>query len=121
MKNPGEERRDMNHIHENEDYGWLSPAGRFYPVGWSQHDSWAKEHIDELIGRENLSLKERISSAGMGDVLMNRGWVLLHNPRRGLAFPTKKPEKRYTKAQADFLYEYYIERGEHDRANEVIE
>ena len=103
-----------------DDYGWLSPTGRFYPVGWGQHDSWAMEHIKELVDWESLSLKERISSAGMGDVLMNRGWVLLHNPRRGLALPTKKPEKRYTKAQIDFLYGYYIDRGEHARANEIL-
>ena len=66
---------------ENENYGWLSPAGRFYPVDWGQHDSWAWEHIRELVDSESLTMKERISSAGMGDVLMNRGWVLLHNPR----------------------------------------
>ena len=60
-------------------------------------------------------------SAGMGDVLMNRGWVLLHNPTHGIPFPTKKPEKRYTKAQADFLYDYYIDRGETARANEIFE
>ena len=67
-----------------------------------------------------LSLKERISSAGMGDVLMNRGWVLLHNPSHGVPFPTKKPERRFTKAQADYLYNYYIDRGETARANEIF-
>ena len=114
-------------IKENEkreirfDYGWLSPLGRFYPVGWGDHDSWAREHIRELVDYESLSLKERISSAGMGDVLMNRGWVLLHNPSHGVPFPTKKPEKRYTKAQADYLYNYYTDRGETARANEIFE
>ena len=101
-------------------YGWLSPSGRFYPVDWGHHDSWVSEHIKELVDWDSLSLKERISSAGPGDVLMNRGWVLLHNPSHGLAFPTRKPEKRYTKAQADFLYDYYIARGEHAKANEVL-
>ena len=104
-----------------ENYGWLSPAGRFYPVPWGQHDSWAQEHIRELVDWDSLSLKERISSAGMGDVLMNRGWVLLHNPRHGLAIPTKKAERRYTKAQADFLYDYYIQRGEMNRANQIMQ
>ena len=101
-------------------YGWLSPAGKFYPVSWGRHDSWAREHIKEVVDWESLSMKERISSAGMGDVLMNRGWVLLHNPRMGIAFPTVKPGRRYTKAQADFLYGYYIELGEHDKANEIL-
>ena len=110
-----------NRTEMDADYGWLSPAGRFYPVGWGKHDSWAQEHIRELVDPESLTMKERISSAGMGDVLMNRGWVLLHNPRRGLAIPTKKPEKRYTKAQADFLYDYYIVRGENARANAIMD
>ena len=105
---------------EQYDYGWLSPSGDFYPVGWGKHDSWAMEHIKELVDWDSLSLKERISSAGMGDVLMNRGWVLLHSPSHGTAFPTKKTEKRYTKAQADFLYSYYIERGDRARADEII-
>ena len=102
------------------DYGWLSPTGRFYPVGWGKHDSWVMEHIRELVDWDSLSLKERISSAGLGDVLMNRGWVLLHNPSHGLAFPTKKPEKRFTKSQADFLYSYYMDRGEREKADEII-
>ena len=101
-------------------YGWLSPTGRFYPVSWGQHDSWAQEHIKELVDWESLSLKERISSAGMGDVLMNRGWVLLHNPSHGPAFPTSKEGRRYTKAQADFLYEYFLEQGEKDKADQII-
>lgn len=41
---------------------------------------------------------------------VERGWVLLHNPSRGIAFPTKNPVKEYTKAQREFLYDYYMER-----------
>ena len=103
------------------DYGWLSPTGRFYQVSWGQHDSWAQEHIKELVDWDSLSLKERINAAGMGDVLMNRGWVLLHNPSHGPAFPTRKEGRRYTKAQADFLYEYYIERGQQSKADQIIQ
>ncbi len=108
-------------IHNFENvYGWLSPSGRFYPVDWGQHDSWAGEHIKELVDWDSLSLKERISSAGLGDVLMNRGWVLLHNPSHGLAFPTRKPDRRYTKAQADFLYGYYTDLGEREKADAIL-
>ena len=51
---------------------------------------------------------------------MNRGWVLLHNPSHGPAFPTSKEGRRYTKAQADFLYEYFLEQGEKDKADQII-
>ena len=101
-------------------YGWLSPAGRFYPVDWGKHDSWARDHIRELVDYDSLSMKETISSAGMGDVLMNRGWVLLHNPSHGMPMATRKAEKRYTKAQADFLYSFFIDLGDRTRADEVL-
>ena len=102
------------------DYGWLDPAGHFYEAAWGEHQTWAEENIKKMPLWDQLSLKERIWSGGMGDVLMNHGWVLLHNPSHGPAFPTKKAEKRYTKAQADFLYGYFTDRGDSDRANAVI-
>ena len=56
---------------------------------------------------------------GAGDWLVERGWILLHNPSQGIAFPTKNPVKRYTKAQQDFLYDYYMERGKEKEANAI--
>ena len=112
--------RETCRISAHVSYGWLSPAGRFYPVDWGNHDSWAREHIRELVDYDSLSMIERISSAGMGDVLMNRGWVLLHNPSHGMPMATRKPGKRYTKAQADFLYSYFIDLGDRKRADEVL-
>lgn len=102
------------------DYGWLDPAGNFFEVSWGDHQTWAEEHIKGMPLWEELSLKERIWADGMGDVLMNHGWVLLHNPSHGPAFPTKKPGRRYTKRQAEFLYSYFLERNEHDKANAVM-
>lgn len=104
----------------NADYGWLSPSGKYYEVDWGGHQTWAEMHIKEVLDWESLPLKYRIWSDGMGDILMIYGWVLLHNPTGNTAFPTKKPEKRYTKAQAEFLYNYYIERGENDMATQII-
>lgn len=106
---------------ETQGYGWLSPSGEFYQVSWGDHDSWAQDHIKELLDWESLSLKERISAAGMGDVLMNHGWILLHNPSHGTPFPTRKPGKRYTRAQAEFLYDYFIQYGDRRQANAVME
>lgn len=56
---------------------------------------------------------------GAGDWLVERGWVLLHNPSRGIAFPTKNPVKEYTKAQKEFLYDYYMERDCKKEANAI--
>lgn len=51
--------------------------------------------------------------------LVERGWVLLHNPSQGIAFPTKNPVKEYTKAQKEFLYDYYMERDCKKEANAI--
>jgi hypothetical protein len=51
--------------------------------------------------------------------LVDRGWVLLHSPGQGIAQPTRNPVKRYTKAQQEFLYGYYMERGKGNDANAV--
>lgn len=102
------------------DYGWLSPSGEFFEVPWGEHQDWANKHIRETGIYESLSMLERISSKGLGDALINRGWVLLHNPRHGTAHPTKKEEKRFTKAQMDFLFDYYMARNLKDEAYAII-
>lgn len=40
-------------------------------------------------------------------------------PSRGIAFPTKNPVKEYTKAQKEFLYDYYMERDCKKEANAI--
>ena len=47
------------------------------------------------------------------------GWVLLHNPSQGIAFATGSLVRDMTKAQKEFLYDYYTERDCKKEANEV--
>lgn len=113
--------------HSTEDYGWLEPDGTFHEVKWADHQDFAEKFI-----RENMTEEDWIAAGihqpgqfrsdslcTFGDYLIERGWVLLHNPSQGIAFPTKKPEKRYTKAQKEFLYDYYMERRREKEANEI--
>ena len=113
--------------HSTEDYGWLEPDGTFHEVEWAEHQNFAEEFIREHMTEEEW-IADGIHQPGQfmsdsihtfGDYLIERGWVLLHNPSQGIAFPTKKPEKRYTKAQKEFLYDYYMERGREKEANEI--
>lgn len=100
------------------DYGWLAPDGTFHEVEFADHQSWAYKYLkktDPELAKKTMS---RIDRAG--DILMEKGWVLLHNPGLGVAFPTKAPEHRYTSKQKDFLYGYYIDRGKTDKANEIM-
>lgn len=111
--------------HTTGDYGWLAPDGEFHEVEWCQHQEWAEKHI-----RENMTEEEWLTAGvhmpgqvetsclnTFGDYLVERGWVLLHNPSQGLAFPTRNPLKEYTKAQKEFLYDYYMERGKEKEAS----
>lgn len=111
------------------DYGWLSPDGEFFPVDFAEHGKWAQEWLDD-----NMPFKDHPEIYYMtddngtrhhitcGDVLIySLGWVLLNSPYRGKAKATHDPKRDYTKAQKDFLYGYYIERGRMEEAASLFE
>ena len=102
--------------HTTEDYGWLEPNGTFHAVEWGRHEGWASDYMREHMSEEEW-LNDMTSRAG--DYLTDRGWVLLHNPSQGIAIPTKNPLKSYTKAQKEFLYDYYMERDCEKEANAI--
>ncbi len=115
--------------HSTGDYGWLEPDGTFHEVEWAKHQEWAEQYIRENMTEEEwllagVHLEGQVKTASynsFGDYLVDRGWVLLHNPSQGLARPTRNPIKRYTKAQKEFLYDYYQERNHEKEANAVYE
>lgn len=103
-----------------DDYGWIAPDGTFHAVEWGEHQGWADKWLQEHLTEEEYEKLDCILYEA-GDELMKRGWVLLHNPSQGIAFPTKDEGKSYTKAQKEFLYDYYIERDCHKEANAIWE
>lgn len=118
--------------HSTEDYGWLDPSGTFYEVEWGNHQEWANNYLKEHLSEEEQKValieinvsgmaKSGTDIIGAADYLVRRGWVLLHNPSQGIAVPTRNPLKRYTKAQQEFLYDYYMERGKEKEANSVYQ
>lgn len=119
------ERMSDKTRYSTEDYGWLAPDGNFYDVEWGNHQEWAQnyieEHFPEVADDSEVDLQQKcnVGLIGAGDWLVERGWILLHSPSQGIAFPTRNPLKRYTKAQQEFLYDYYMERGKEKEANSV--
>lgn len=100
-----------------DDYGWLEPNGIFHPVEWGQHQEWA-----DLWLQQNLSNDDYLKidcSYSLGDYLTIKGWILLHNPSQGIAIVTKSNECRVTKAQKEFLFNYYMKRDCPDKANDI--
>lgn len=112
-----------------EDYGWLSPEGEWFPVEWGRHSEWAMNWLNEHKPfREFHKLYWMVDDNGIrhhisnGDVLIHSlGWVLMDNPWQGLARATKSPKQDYTKAQKEFLYDYYTRRGRTEDANKLYE
>ena len=102
-----------------DNYGWLAPNGEFYPVEWGEHQGWAHHKVIELgwIGEDtetwidNEGNTHCVWTGEEGDILVDRGWVLLHNPAKGVAKVTANSARPLTKAQKDFLYGYYADRG----------
>lgn len=113
--------------HTTGDYGWLAPDGDFHEVEWCRHQEWAEKYIRENMAEEEwlaagVHMPGQVKTSSLntfGDYLVERGWVLMHNPSQGVAFPTRNPLKPYTKAQKEFLYDYYMERGKEADANAI--
>lgn len=101
-----------------ESYGWIDPRGQFYPVDWGDHQKWAYGKSVEL---GYIDSEQSVDLYNGGDVLTERGWVLLHNPSRGIPQIQQSQTKRMTKAQKEFLYKYFTDRGLDEQANEVID
>ena len=106
-----------------DNYGWLEPDGTFHPVPWCDHQEFASEVIRERGWWDEFDRwDDETSIYCNGDFLTRvKGWVLLHNPGRGVAFVTRDEGKRLTKAQREFLFNYYFDRGEKAKAAEFLE
>ncbi|MFV0518233.1 MAG: hypothetical protein ACK5MV_12630 [Aminipila sp.] len=105
-----------------DDYGWLEPNGTFHAVEWGEHQDWADKWMQENLTEEeylNIDSMKRASKAG--DYLIERGWVLLHNPAQGIATPTRNETRQYTKKQKDFLFDYFMKRDCASEANSIYQ
>jgi len=124
----------------NVEYGWLDPTGKFYKVGFGDHTCWPyacilareeyflsnhdaemadlshyKEEYKKWCDKEKY--RDRVSSGA--DFLVEKGWVLIHNPGQGIPVITKTDIQRLTKAQKEFLFDYYMNINEPKKASEI--
>lgn len=109
------------HDETEDDYGWLEPDGTFHPVEWSAHQDWAEKYVAEYMPDACRRINESSDITSIvhayGDYLVSRGWILLHSPAQGRAQMTMDPAGRITKAQKEFLYEYFTKRNMTREAN----
>jgi len=93
-------------VNKHDDYGWLSPQGKFTPVEWGSHESWAREYC----GKHFKDVDSDRPFFYPGDFLEKNGWILLHNPHLGAVEIPDWQLKKATKRQKEFLYDYFQER-----------
>lgn len=99
-----------------ERLGWLSPSGDFYPCGWGAHSTEAERILSELGLFEDFL---RHSILNVRDYLSGRGYCLIHSPGRERKLVTHLLP--LTRAQRDFLYDYFTEDGDRQSAEHYLE
>lgn len=111
----------MQKADTTDDYGWLEPSGKFHAVEWGDHQQWAFDNVGKICNMSRSEVLDEFSRLeNAGDRLVERGWVLLHSPGHGVPVITASQVRNLTKAQREFLYDYYIKRDCHDEANALF-
>ena len=97
-----------------DDYGWLSPEGIFYPSEWGEHGGWAKDWLEshcpdweERYRKFPDCPKYPVPEDFMKQILH---WTLIHSPSQGLPRHTLYPGQALTKKQKEFLTGFYEKR-----------
>lgn len=110
---------------DDPDYGWLFPDGTFHGVEFGDHHSWAFEWLKKNDPKwENIHtrMENKLDISDAGDYLvMHYHAVLLHNPGMGVAFVTGDDRTELTKAQKEFLWDYYRKRGKNNLADKFFQ
>lgn len=109
----------LNHFSQDEDtedYGWLDTSGIFYPVDWGHHAEFA---YMQLVASKDISVDTAYEKAE--DMLIDRGWVLLHSPGLGDAVVSDNKNIRKTKAQREFLFNYFTDRCKPSLAKKYLD
>lgn len=105
-----------------KDYGWLSPTGEFYEEDFGGHQRWAYQYIKQTWPEEFKTIRAELGSiTKAGDYLIEKGWVLIHNPSLGTGMVTQSQTRPLTKAQREYLYDYYMERDKPQKARIYME
>ena len=108
-------------IIEYNPWGWLSPTGEFTEGDFGEHEQVAYDIIRKKGWDEEFDSWERGTVRLGRDFLAEvKGYVLLHNPT-GQSYTIVSHEKPLTKAQKEFLYDYFMKEGDTIRANSFFD
>lgn len=124
-----QKKKEENELRYPPRYGWLSPTGEFFEGEFGEHEALARDIADKKIEKyaflqANRKRRENgeVPFNTVGDFLVDRGWVLIDNPLRyGEDKVTHNYRKPFTKAQREYLYDYFYNRGSKEKAKMFLE
>lgn len=105
----------------SQSYGWLSPAGEFVEADFGEHNDAAQRIIRKKgVGKEFRSWSLTHTGTCRDFLSDVKGYCLIHDPSGsgGYLVSSTKP---LTKKQRDFLYGYFLEIGDHFKAEQYID
>lgn len=112
--------------YSTSDYGWLEPDGTFHEVPWGNHTAFARDYCQEHFPLDHEFWHDDsdkiIRLRNPDEILIDKlGWVLIHSPGQGKPFHESSETKDLTKAQVNFLYDFYMCRNMSREANELFD
>ena len=99
---------------KDEEYGFISPIGKFYVGEWSTHTELARKIIEENEWEVDNVFGQNIA---INYLIIDKGFVLVHNPSC-VEDCLVVDSGVVTKEQRTFLYNYFIDCGNPWRAEE---
>lgn len=115
--------KETNEI-EPLNFGWVSPLGVFTEGDFGDHEEKAIEIIEKENFKEEYKKwrKDNVGLLARDFLVKVKGYVLLHNPYMGgLGKTIASYEKKLTKKQCEFLYDYYLRDGEEGQAKYYLD
>lgn len=105
------------------DFGWLSPAGDYTESPFGSHEESAYSICEERGWlKERYSWGDTPGASGLArDFLVEvKGYCLIHNPA-GIGGYIVTSSKALTKRQREFLYEFFLDKGDRFKAEQYLE
>lgn len=116
------ERSSETEEKPDKDFGWVSPSGEFIESPWGEHEESAGNIVDiKGFEKEYRQWRKDGELYLMRDFLIKeKGYCLIHNPSGdgGYIVTHIKP---LTKKQREFLYGYFIDKGDRFKAELYLE
>lgn len=117
-----EKIKEENPDIEKHDYGFVDTEGKFYPADFGDHTKLAYNIIEANEEWYEEFRKSEYSGHPVDFLVNVKYWILIHNPwGYGKVQIQTSKVRMPLKAQIDFLYNYFVVRGNYGRADEILQ